>query len=239
MKPVNNPKTILFDLDGTLRHNDPPSDRVFFDQAVRLGLERSEDRRRSALRWTHKYWANSPTLQEDLKSFAGENDLFWQNYTQRHLAAYGCPPDQVEALAPNIFRFMRENYQPEDTVPSHVLPTLRSLQGMGYTLGVVSNRDESFATYLDEVGIRPYIDFSLAAGEVNSYKPDAQIFFFALAEAGAAPGEALYVGDNYYADVVGATAAGIRPVLIDPERIFPEAQCEVIDKLPQLMDLLS
>jgi FMN phosphatase YigB (HAD superfamily) len=49
------------------------------------------------------------------------------------------------------------------------------------------------------------------------------------------PERSLYVGDNYYADVVSSRAAGLTPVLLDPERIFPEADCRVIDGLTELL----
>jgi putative hydrolase of the HAD superfamily len=49
---------------------------------------------------------------------------------------------------------------------------------------------------------------------VGSAKPDGAIFAAALALAGAAPEEAWHVGDTPEADVDGALAAGLRPVLI-------------------------
>jgi predicted HAD superfamily phosphohydrolase YqeG len=42
------------------------------------------------------------------------------------------------------------------------------------------------------------------------------------------------VGDNYFADVVGARNAGIQPILIDPVNLFPEADCVVIDTISDL-----
>ena len=50
--------------------------------------------------------------------------------------------------------------------------------------------------------------------EVGVMKPDPRLFAHVLAEAGAAlgeplrPADALYVGDSYHSDVLGATAAG-------------------------------
>ncbi len=56
---------------------------------------------------------------------------------------------------------------------------------------------------------------------------------------GIQPSQSLYVGDNYYADVVGASRAGLKPVLIDPEGLFPEADCPIICKIGDLPELLS
>ncbi|MGF1505605.1 MAG: HAD hydrolase-like protein, partial [Anaerolineae bacterium] len=42
----------------------------------------------------------------------------------------------------------------------------------------------------------------------------------ALDLAGCKPAEAVYVGDNYYADVVGAQRAGLPAVLIDQYGVY-------------------
>ena len=47
-------------------------------------------------------------------------------------------------------------------------------------------------------------------------KPDPQIFRIALERMGVAPERALYVGDIRSVDEVGARAAGLHFVLIDP-----------------------
>jgi len=60
-----------------------------------------------------------------------------------------------------------------------------------------------------------------------------------VALAGCAPEAAAYVGDNYYADVVGARAAGLHPILIDPLGIFPEAGCPTIRALGELEAVLA
>jgi FMN phosphatase YigB (HAD superfamily) len=49
----------------------------------------------------------------------------------------------------------------------------------------------------------------------------------------------VYVGDNYYADVVGARGAGLWPVLLDPDNLFPEAGCPLIPRMGDLPALLQ
>ncbi len=61
----------------------------------------------------------------------------------------------------------------------------------------------------------------------------------ALGLAGSPPGKALYVGDNYYADVLGAQRAGIRPILVDPQGVFPDAECPVIDSVGEIVGWLG
>jgi putative hydrolase of the HAD superfamily len=51
---------------------------------------------------------------------------------------------------------------------------------------------------------------------VGVEKPDARIFQLALQQAGLGAGEAVYVGDLYSIDVLGARGAGLTAVLLDP-----------------------
>ena len=131
---------------------------------------------------------------------------------------------------------MEERYHPESSIPLDVPPTLSALQGAGFTLGLVSNRSEPFQEEIEELGLAEFFDFAFTAGEVGSWKPDGKIFRHALRLAGSGPVNALYIGDNYYADIVGAQRVGIRPVLVDPRGVFPDAECMVIDSVGGLVD---
>ena len=56
------------------------------------------------------------------------------------------------------------------------------------------------------------------SGRVGSEKPDTGIFTIALERAGVEPEAVVHVGDMVSTDVIGATAAGIIPVHLDPAR---------------------
>jgi FMN phosphatase YigB (HAD superfamily) len=79
----------------------------------------------------------------------------------------------------------------------------------------------------------------MAAGEVNVWKPEPGIFEHGLRRTNLSPQEVIYVGDNYYADVVGARAAGLQPVLYDPLGIFPEADCAIIKSFDELNSIVK
>jgi len=49
-----------------------------------------------------------------------------------------------------------------------------------------------------------------------------------------APGDAVYAGDIYSIDVVGARAAGLRPVLVDEGGLYPDADCPRVRSLAEL-----
>jgi putative hydrolase of the HAD superfamily len=79
----------------------------------------------------------------------------------------------------------------------------------------------------------------VAGGEVNSYKPDTGLFEHALKRADVSAQQAIYVGDNYFADVIGARRAGLTPVLFDPDEIFPEADCLKIRSFHELNSIVK
>jgi len=94
-------------------------------------------------------------------------------------------------------------------------PALRALRAAGMRLVVVSNWDVSLHERLAETGLTPLLDGAVASVEVGASKPDAVPFARGLELAGVPASAAWHVGDDLAADVAGARAAGIRPVLID------------------------
>lgn len=227
-------KTIYFDLDGTLRHNQPSFLEALSTYKLQLGLPDSLAHSKTAYRWLYNYWAQSPDLISDRRQFAEDEDAFWVNHSHRFLLASGCQPDQAAQIAPELTRCMRDCYQPVDTLAAEANELLHNLKQDGFRLAVISNRTDPFEEQLESLGIKSYFEYSLAAGTIDAWKPDPAIFQHALSEMNVNPEQAVYVGDNYFADVVGAQRAGIEPILIDPDNLFPEADCLVINNLSQL-----
>jgi FMN phosphatase YigB (HAD superfamily) len=239
MQSTNGIKAILFDFDGTLLHYLPTGGEVFTEYALGLGLKvTDEDQRRAAI-WEHYYFANSPEIQADHKKFNGEEKDFWFHFGHRRLAALGCPPDLVPELGPKVSDYMRENYKPDIRVPEETHTVLPELRKSGFTLGVVSNRNSPYQDEIDGLGMGDYFHFSLAAGEVKSWKPQPGIFEHAIKLARATPEQTLYIGDNYFADVVGARRAGLQPVLYDPKGLFHEPGCPVIASFDDLEEVVN
>jgi len=229
---------VLFDLDGTLRHSNPNGFETFVGFLAELGHPLPPERVMDGHRWVHYYWSISPELLADIRELGDDSPEFWRRHTERQLRAVGVLGD-VSGLTTQIGQLFEARYRPAHRVPQDVVPTLGRLRELGYTLGLVSNRRDPLNAVCVELGFDNLFDFTLSAGEAASFKPDPGIFLKALALAGAAPETAVYVGDNYYADVVGARAAGLRPILIDPLGIFPDAGCTTIRALGELEAVLA
>lgn len=237
---MKNIKAIFFDLDGTLRFNNPPGRELFADEAARLGIFTTPDDRLRASRWEHYYFATSPEILADVEAFPESKD-FWVNYSCRLLKTLGATDEQAERLAPILEAYMEQHNirDREDMLMPGVCETLQVLKETGVILAVVSNRGEPYWDYLEKLGLAEYFKFSLCAGEVKSWKPDRAIFDHALKIAGVQAEETIYVGDNYYADVLGARNAGLQPVLIDADGIFEEPGCPVVCSHQELLLLLQ
>ncbi len=239
MSSTNPIKAIFFDLDGTLRHSVPEGGEVSTAYVVSLGLRVNEEDRLRAMRWEHLYWASSVDLRDDLLAHSSDTDNFWIEYSRRRLIALGASPAWAVELAPKVSRHMGEVYKPESLVPEDVRRTLPVLKQMGYSMAVVSNRDKPFQDTLDSHSLSEFFSYSLAGGEVDSYKPAPGIFEHALKQMNVTAPETVYVGDNYFADVVGARRAGLQPVLYDPKLIFPDADCTTIRSFDELIPVIQ
>jgi len=91
------------------------------------------------------------------------------------------------------------------------------------TLALISNFDHPPHAHriLRESGLVEYFKTTVISGDVGIKKPNSGIFKIALEQSGLNSDEVVYVGDTQE-DVDGATAAGIKPILIsrpeDPQR---------------------
>ncbi len=229
-------KAVFFDLDGTLRHNLPSGGEFFADYAIQLGLPATSEDRLRAMRWEHFYWANSPDLLADRRAYP-DDGLFWSMYSRRQLVALGASNAQADDLAPKVTEYMSQAYKPQSVVPEDVFRLLPLLKG-SYTLGVISNREKPYREEIESLGLAPFFELVLAGGEVRMWKPEPHIFIHACERLKLLPTEAMYVGDNYFADVVGARRAGLQPVLYDPRGIFPDPGCASIRSFDDLVDVM-
>ena len=175
----------------------------------------------------------------DTEKFGPETPEFWLNYAYQYLLAFNCTDEQANELAPALNRHMAESYTPNHRTDPEIPELVDALRESGIAIAVVSNRNNPYTELMDDLGLTPLVDFAMAAGEVNSWKPDPEIFQHAIERTGTKPAETIYVGDNYFADILGARRAGLNPVLIDPEKVFPDADCIVIESLSEIPGLLN
>jgi putative hydrolase of the HAD superfamily len=105
--------------------------------------------------------------------------------------------------------------------------------GATYTLAVVTNTHDAglVPAHLERMDIADAFARVVTSVEHGARKPDPAIFTDTVVALGAAPEECLYVGDTHVADYVGARDAGLRALLIDPERRAPIPEADRIDSI--------
>src|SRR5215208_6163683 len=117
---------------------------------------------------------------------------------------------------------------------------LAALRTKGLRLVAVSNSDGSAESVLASVGLREPFDAVIDSHLVGFSKPDPRLFDAARAVIGGVDAARVaHVGDLYDADVVGAHAAGIAAILIDPCGFWPDAACPRVDDFHGAVAILT
>lgn len=123
---------------------------------------------------------------------------------------------------------------------------LAAIAATGVPIVIVSNADGTVADVLGSIGLLqvgpgPGVEVHaiIDSGAVGVAKPDPAIFELALATVGTTPDRAIHVGDAYQYDVLGARAAGVRPVLVDPFDLRADVDCERVASLVEVAALLG
>jgi putative hydrolase of the HAD superfamily len=200
-------EAVFLDAGGTLIH----PDRAFIlRQLTGCGVVLDASAVEAAER-TARDLLRSILLSESQEDDETRLHIFWDAFVR----AAGCPDDAVGGAVTAIMERHRDGRLWVD-VQEGTESTLKALQREGYTVGVVSNSDGRVESLLEMAGLRGYLDFVVDSAVVGVEKPDPGIFRIALEHAGVEPGAAVHVGDIYEIDVMGARAAGLQGVLLDP-----------------------
>jgi FMN phosphatase YigB (HAD superfamily) len=200
-----------------------------------IGQPLSAEAERHGRRTRHEYFID-PIIRDQLAGLSTEE--FWYHFNRHLLEALSIKGDQDHLAAELTSRF--EGLEMSYLCPEPGYQTLAELDARGYCLGLITNRNsvERLTVLLDQLSLRPYFDLVLSSGEVGIQKLDPGIFAAALERINASAGSSVYVGDNYWADVVGTQRAGLTPVLLDPYHLFPEADCRILERIDGLLDWL-
>jgi putative hydrolase of the HAD superfamily len=159
-----------------------------------------------------------------------EGGLVWLDYLRAHVGATGVPAERIdEALAAFVRVFGHHTWR------FPLLETVTAMERLregGTPLGVVSNAVGQVESVLRSTsccqvgpGGGVVVDVVVDSAVVGVEKPDTGIFAPALAvmaDLGVAPGRIGYVGDSLRYDVVGARAAGLVPLLLDPHDLHAD-----------------
>ena len=109
-----------------------------------------------------------------------------------------------------------------------------------YRLGVISNNFGNTKGWCDEYNLSPLLDVVIDSSVCGVWKPDAQIFHAALSELGVSAEKAIYVGDTYSHDIVGAKGVGMWAAWLVGDEKKECPNLSIVDvKLTEIQELES
>ncbi len=223
-------KAVLFDAGNTLIYMPRTPEEILRDLCGQLGSAIELEQARGACRQSEHYYVRH------YLGYTGDQGEFWHRYHGEALRYLGIQDPTGEKAAFLSHGFGRAGvWQPYPEAAG----VCRRLQSMGLKLGVVSNGSVTVSDLLSQAGLLPFFPVVVASQSVGIQKPDPRIFQVALERLEVEPDEALYVGDLYEVDVLGARAAGVAAVLIDREGAGGDRDCPVIRSLESLVPLLE
>jgi len=215
-------RAVLFDVDFTL-----------FRPGPELGPEgyRRVGERHGLVLDADRYGEARTAAIEELQRHRElvHDEEIWIAFTEQIVLGMGGDPRGARACATDMVREWErhENFSLyEDT-----LPVLDELRRHRLKIGLISNGQRDLDEFATHHGLR--VDAIVGSRSHGRVKPHPSIFIAALDALGVAPDEAAMVGDSYEDDIEGARALGIRAILLDRDRVLPEA----LDRIDTLLAL--
>jgi HAD superfamily hydrolase (TIGR01549 family) len=111
--------------------------------------------------------------------------------------------------------------------------------GNGWRIAVISNADGRIAEILKLCGIGDCFLTITDSGIVGHEKPHPAIFAAALQSLNVGPERALYVGDVYSVDYIGARQVGMEAILFDIAGAYRDKGLPRVESLSELNERLK
>jgi putative hydrolase of the HAD superfamily len=220
-------RAVLFDAGGTLAHPDWERIALLARHETGSDFEPTLMRRR---------------LYESLRVVDGRlSEEAIRAHTRRPgwvfsdmFRALGVDAEACDRLAVSVLAAHNEKHLWCGLDPN-VPRVVGELKRAGLRVGVISNTEDGRLEEMFQLlEITGHFDLLVDSHRVGLRKPDAAIFHYALDQFKVAPHEAVYIGDSYGHDVLGALSAGLRGILLDPLDLYIESDCPRLHALSEL-----
>lgn len=221
-------RAVLFDAGGTLTHPDWERIARLLKQETGRAFETLKMRRTlyEALRLVDARLSEEKVHNVHTRR---QGWIFHDLFSALGIDEETCDRLRVQLVAAHNEKHMWCSLDPE--APRVV----NELKRAGLHVGVISNTEDGrLKELLELVEIAAHFDLLVDSYLVGMRKPDAIIFQHALKQLALAPHEAVYIGDSYGHDVLGARRAGLRAILLDPLDIYEKSDCPRIHALSEL-----
>jgi len=227
-------KAVFFDWMNTISHPEPDRHEQYCQVAQELGIELSPQK---VIRGIYKADDELPAGIPLRWSEEKDEEPFIR-FQKIVLAEAGVklPRETIRKIPKRLKEIFKGA---TFALYDDALSTLKALKQRGLILGLITSIGKDVNLALRELGLDPYFNFVVTSREVGVDKPQPPIFLTALERAGVSAQEAVYLGDQYETDVVGARGVGIKPILIDRYDLLPEvSDCPRIHSLTEVAQYL-
>jgi HAD superfamily hydrolase (TIGR01549 family) len=239
-------RLVLFDLGGTLIYEQAPWDGLFTRADVALWQAL---RNQGVMLRASEVYGEATTLFELYNALHRKQPNSLSEPTTLALLGellggkgYVLSNEQLREAMRAMYRVTQANWEAEEDA----IPTLEQLKRSGYRMGLISNAadDDNTQTLIDKAQIRPYFEYIVSSAAFGRRKPDASIFRSALDHFGIPAQEAVMIGDNFAADVVGAHGAGMQGIWLmrraaepaNPAQAPAEAMVKTLAEVPEVLE---
>ena len=232
------PRAIFFDMDDTLLDTSggvmESWEIACRDAAPALGIE-WEVLRTAILRDMANFWRDEAAVEHWRTRLADARE---------HVIGISLAAEGLDcAYARRISDVCGKAREERLVLFEDALETLDWLRRGGYHLGLITNGPAAMQrAKVDRFDLASLFDVVVIEGEFGFGKPSPRVFEHALQVTGTAPKDAWHVGDNLYADIGGAQAAGLQATWIHRGRLemkdgqpVPDRVIEHLDELRQTL----
>jgi putative hydrolase of the HAD superfamily len=225
-------EAVFFDLYFTLIRYDPPQEEVEANALKEFGINTDPDFFGRPMVIANEFMVQEIARRPLSKRSKEETIALYAQFQRIVLKEAHIVPDEKLVLA---MLGKMQQFQAKLVLFDDVLPALKELKSRGLILGLISNVERDLTATLKDLGLPSWLDIVVTSLEAGFSKPQAGIFREAMRRAGVQPSQAMYVGDQYQVDCVGAGRAGMKGILIDRGGYFQEtANCPRIRSLAEL-----
>lgn len=227
-------KAVFFDLYHTLVRYEPPREEIESEVLQEFGVTVSPEELSRPMLIADEFIYNEIARQPLSARSREEVMSLYMRYQEVLLKEASVKYDQNLVM---VMLGKMQQAQMDLVLFDDVKPALDDLKDRGLVLGLISNIEQDMTGTLDKLGLRSWLGIIVTSQDAGASKPSAEIFQYALKQAGVLPAEAIYVGDQHQVDVLGSREAGMKAILIDrPGHHEDITDCPRIGSLTQVVE---
>jgi putative hydrolase of the HAD superfamily len=230
-------KAVFFDLYHTLVHYEPSQEELESDALKSMNIKVTAAALRHPILAANEYIYQQMAQRPLSRRTREETTALYMEYQCVVLKEAGIAADEKIVLR---LLGMMQQAKMNLVLFDDVKAALDDLKKRGYKVGLISNIEQDMTATLDKLGLSARLDIVVTSQDAGFTKPQPEIFRYALEKAGVAAAEAVYVGDQYQVDVLGANSAGLKGILIDRDNYNQEKlDCPRLKSLGEIAKYLK